>query len=252
MRSLEGRAAAISGAGSGIGRALALHFARAGAAVLAVDLDEARAREVALEAVAEGGQVLPLSADVSTEEGVRLMIDCTVSSFGSLDILCNNAGILDRMMAILETTDEMWERVMRINLSGPFRACRAALPLMLRQGRGVIINTGSISSFLGGRGGVSYTVSKHGIAGLTRAIATTYGDRGIRCNAIMPGSVKTNIAAGAEPSAEGWELRKKGLATRPEQATPDDIAPVAVFLASDDSRYVNGAGIVADAGWTIY
>jgi NAD(P)-dependent dehydrogenase (short-subunit alcohol dehydrogenase family) len=248
--SLEGRVAAISGAGSGIGRALTIHFARAGATVLAVDLDEARVEEVAREA--EVGRVLPLGADVSTEEGVRLMIDRTVASFGGLDILCNNAGILDRMMPLLETTDEMWERVMRVNLSGPFRACRAALPIMLRQGRGVIINTGSISSFLGGRGGLSYTVSKHGIAGLTRAIATTYGDRGIRCNAIMPGSVKTNIAAGAEPSAEGWELRKKGLATRPEQATPDDIAPIVVFLASDDSRYVNGAGIVADAGWTIY
>lgn len=251
MTTLDGRVTLITGAGSGIGRAMAEAFVAAGARVFAVDRS-ADALAAAAEALGTPESLATHLADVTEQAAVDGMLAAAERRFGPIEVICNNAGILDRMMPLDETTDEMWERVMQINLTSPMRVTRAALPKMLERGAGCFINTCSIASFQGGRGGVSYTVSKHGMLGLTRAVAASYGERGIRCNAIAPGSVKTNIAAGAEPSAAGWKLRKKGLATRPPQADAADIAPVAAFLASDAARYINGALVVADAGWTIY
>jgi NAD(P)-dependent dehydrogenase (short-subunit alcohol dehydrogenase family) len=251
MTTLDGRVTLITGAGSGIGRAMAEAFVAAGARVFAVDRS-ADALAGTTEAVRAPESLATHLADVTEQPAVDGMLAAAEQRFGPFEVICNNAGILDRMMPLDETTDEMWERVMQINLTSPMRVTRAALPNMLERGAGCFINTCSIASFQGGRGGVSYTVSKHGMLGLTRAVATSCGERGIRCNAIAPGSVKTNIAAGAEPSAAGRELRKKGLATRPPQADAADIAPIAAFLASDAARYINGALVVADAGWTIY
>ncbi|ODN65387.1 2-(R)-hydroxypropyl-CoM dehydrogenase [Methylobrevis pamukkalensis] len=156
------------------------------------------------------------------------------------------------MAPVGETDDALWEKVLAVNLTGPFRVTRAALPAMLARGGGIFVNTCSIASFLGGRAGFAYTATKHGILGLTRAVAAEYGDRGIRCNGIAPGSVKTGIAQDMTISEAGWALRTKGLATRPPQATGADIAPTAVFLASDAAAYINGTCLVADAGWTAY
>lgn len=251
MTTLDGRVTLITGAGAGIGRAMTEAFIAAGARVLAVDRS-AEALAATAEAVGAPDDLATHLADVTERAAAEAMLAAAERRFGPVEVVCNNAGILDRMMPLDETTDEMWERVMGINLTSPMRLTRAALPKMLERGSGCFINTCSIASFQGGRGGFSYTVSKHGMLGLTRAVATAYGERGIRCNGIAPGSVKTAIAAGAEPSAAGWELRKKGLATRPPPAEAAEIAPVAVFLASDAARYLNGALVVADAGWTVY
>lgn len=251
MAQLDGRVTLITGGAAGIGRALVEGFIAAGGRVLAVDRSADHLAE--LESAIDARDALAtFAADVTDPAAIGAMLAATEPRFGPVEVICNNAGILDRMMPLDETDDAMWERVMAVNLTAPMRLTRAALPGMLARGRGVFVNSCSIASFQGGRGGASYTVTKHGLLGLTRAVATTYGERGIRCNAIAPGSVATGIAAGAEPSASGWELRKKGLATRPPQAQPGDIAPIAVFLASDEARYLNGALIVADAGWTIY
>lgn len=252
MALLEGRVALVTGAGSGIGQAIARSFAAEGATLLLADLDPGRVAAAVSMVEGLGGKAIGRKVDVGEDAQVRAMAAAAEEAFGRVDIACNNAGILDRLLPVHATTDEVWDRVLRVNLSGAFYVCRAVLPAMLERGAGTIINIHSISSFLGGRGGATYTVAKHGILGLTRAIAATYGDRGIRCNGVSPGSVQTNISTGEDWHEMGRELREKGLATRPPRALPDDIAPVAVFLASDQSRYVNGANIIADAGWTAY
>lgn len=251
MTRLDGKVAIITGAGSGIGRAMAQAFVLAGARVFAVDLSAERLEETA--AVIDAPESFATHvADVSKQEPIAGMLAAAEACFGPPEVICNNAGVLDRMAPVDETDEALWQHVLDVNLTGPFLVTRAALPGMLQRGVGIFVNTCSIASFQGGRAGFAYTATKHGILGLTRSVAATYGDRGIRCNGIAPGSVKTNIAAGSEPSASGWELRQKGLPTRPPQATGDDIAPVAVFLASQAAGYINGACIVADAGWTVY
>lgn len=253
--SVAGKVAIITGGGSGIGRAMVRNFAQAGAALAIVDIRQDRAEEAAGEARALGVRAIGIVADGARQADVEAATGRVVEEFGRIDVLCNNAGITDRQRPLLETPPEIWERVVAVNLTGPYLMCRAALPIMLAQGRGVIINTASIAGFLGGRSGAAYTASKHGVLGLTRSIAAAYGSQGIRCNAISPGSVATDISSGefgGEASPAAIALRDKGLATRPSRATPDQISPVALFLASDESAYINGQNITVDDGWTAY
>ncbi|MFK8250631.1 SDR family NAD(P)-dependent oxidoreductase [Ancylobacter terrae] len=251
MSSLDGSVTLITGGGSGIGLALVDAFLAAGARVVAVDASAERLAALA-DRIGAPEALATIATDITDPDAPQAMLAGAAARFGPADIICNNAGILDRMAPLDETDDGLWEHVLAVNLTAPLRLTRAALPAMLARGQGIFVNTASIASFQGGRAGLSYTVTKHGLLGLTRSVAAAYGARGIRCNAVAPGSVKTAIAAGVEPSAAGWELRGKGLATRPPQADPGDIAPVAVFLASEGARYLNGALIVADAGWTVY
>ena len=191
-------------------------------------------------------------ANVASEADVDRMIATATSTYGRLDILCNNAGVMDLMMPAHEASVELWDRVIAINLTGPFLACRRAIPLMLEQGGGKIINTASEAGLRGGTAGTPYTVSKHGVVGLTKSIAFHYGDRGIRCNAICPGGVSTAIGIGrGTPSEAGLKkiqpIISPWLGSRIAQ--PEEQAAVVAFLASDEASYINGAILPVDNGW---
>jgi NAD(P)-dependent dehydrogenase (short-subunit alcohol dehydrogenase family) len=239
---LEGKVAIVTGGASGIGRSMVRKFAAEGATVVAVDIDEGRLAKVAAEVGCETAVV-----DISDPEQVSALLDRE-----RVDILCNNAGILDKLTPLHEVSDELWQRVMRINLDGPFLACRKVLPLMIANGGGAIVNTCSAAALSGGRAGAAYTVSKHGLLGLTRSIAWFYGDQGIRCNAVAPGAIQTKMHMRETPNQAGFEKYTKYFQTIPPHGKAMEVAEVACFLASDAARYVNGEIVSVDGGWNAF
>lgn len=251
---LQGKTAVITGSASGMGKSMALLFAKEGANVVVADINEAAINAVVEEIKAAGGQAQGVVTNVTKEDDVARMIDTAVSSYGKLDILVNNAGIMDAMMSAEAVTDEMWERVMAINVTGPMRAIRKAIPLFKAQGHGVIVNTASVGGLFGSRAGAAYTASKHAVIGLTKNVGFQFGKLGIRCNAIAPGAVATNIGIGAgQPDMFGLEQASAGMPLqRMDVGNPDYIANVALFLASDEAAFVNGTVVTADGGWTAY
>jgi len=252
-RPLEGKVSLITGSGSGVGRATANLFAKNGSAVIVVDLVPDRVNQVVAEIKASGGRATGMAMDLSLKTEVDRMVDDALKQSGRVDILCNNAGIMDGVMPVADTTDEVWEKVIGVNLNAPFLASRRVIPSMLKQGGGVIINTSSVAGVFGGVAGAAYTVSKHGLIGLTQSIAAFYGAKGIRCNAMVLGAVNTNIGLGSgQPNALGMEQLNKLAAMIPRMAEPSEIAELALFLASAKSSYVNGSSIVIDGGWTVF
>ncbi|HLG69663.1 MAG TPA: SDR family oxidoreductase [Chloroflexota bacterium] len=242
--SLTGKVALVTGAGKGMGRATAERFLAAGAKVVATD-----AVPDGLESFAGRERATTMVADVSRRSDVESMIELARQRFGRLHVLVNNAGIMDRFLPVGEVTDDVWNHVLAVNLTGPMMASRAAIPLMLETGGGVIINVASVGGLHGGRAGAAYTASKHGLVGLTRNIAATYAREGIRCVAVCPGGVNTGISIGGEPSARGFETLNRTLASNVRMGEPEELAQVIAFLASDEASFVNGAVIVADGGW---
>jgi NAD(P)-dependent dehydrogenase (short-subunit alcohol dehydrogenase family) len=250
---LAGKVAVITGAGSGVGRAMANLFARNGCALGIVDVIDERIQEVASELSLLGTKVVRMKSDLSVKEEPEKMIDEMLSSLGKIDVLCNNAGIMDGARPVADTPDDVWEKVMNINLNAPFRASRRALPTMVNQGSGVILNTASIAGLFGGVAGAAYTTSKHALIGLTRSIAAHYGAKGIRCNAMVLGGVNTNIGFGAaQPNPEGAQLLYKVASLMPRTGDPKEVAELALFLVSDKSKFMNGSCVVIDAGWSVF
>ncbi|NUP32243.1 MAG: SDR family oxidoreductase [Streptomycetaceae bacterium] len=232
----SGRTVLVTGGGSGIGRAMAAAFAAQGDRVVVADLSAETAGKTVAEIEAAGGTATAAA-----------MVETPVSTYGGRNVLCNNAGVLDSMGLLEDVSLAEWQRTIGVNLTGVFLVARAALPHLL-ESKGSIINTASEAGIRGGCGGPSYTASKHGVVGLTRSIAYMYREQGLRCNAICPGGVNTNIVQGAM-SEDGFGRLSGVLMNAGAMAEPEQMASVAVFLASDAASYVNGAIMPVDGGW---
>lgn len=248
MTGLAGSSVVVTGAGSGIGRAAALRFAGEGARVVVADLNVDGAKAVVEEIEAAGGTAVAVTGDLSEPAVVDQVVSTAVETFGGLDVLVNNAGIMDGMTAAADVSDAEWERVIRINLTAPFQLTRAALPHMLARGRGAIVNTASEAGLRGAAAGTAYTVSKHGIVGLTKSLAIMYRNAGIRTNAIAPGGTATNIMGGL-PEGPGAEALRPYMGNAGRVSTPDEQAAAIVFLASDAASNINGVILPVDNGW---
>ncbi|MES4905799.1 MULTISPECIES: SDR family NAD(P)-dependent oxidoreductase [unclassified Streptomyces] len=246
---LQGRSVVVTGAGSGIGRAAALAFAREGAKVLVADLDQTGADQAVETITAEGGTARAVVGDLGDQQVVDRVVATAVEAFGGLDVLVNNAGIMDRFSAVADTDDAEWDRVIRVNLTAPFLLTRAALPHMLAAGRGSIVFTASEAALRGSAAGAAYTASKHGVVGLVKSLAVMYRDQGIRTNAIAPGGTATAIRVDAEPGAHGPTVIGAHAGNIGRIATAEEQAAAIVFLASDAAGNVNGAVLPVDNGW---
>ena len=244
---LQDKVALITGAGSGIGRASAERFAAEGAQVAVVDLKGAGDTVAAIEAA--GGEAIALTTDVADEDAVAAMAEIVLERFGRVDVLMNNAGILDDYLPAADTPTAVWDRVLGVNLFAQFFTSRALLPQMVERGDGAIINVASTAGLNGGNGGAAYTTSKHAIIGFTRQLCFDYARQGIRCNAICPGAVETGMTKEIFASPDAAVMAAVESAPIGRWAQPDELANAALFLASDEASFVNGAVYVVDGGF---
>ncbi|MFJ9582550.1 SDR family NAD(P)-dependent oxidoreductase [Streptomyces acidicola] len=247
---LQDRSVVVTGAGGGIGRAAALRFAEEGAKVLVADLNPEGAQETVKSIESAGGTALAVIGDLSEQTVVDTVVERAVEAFGGLDVLVNNAGVMDRMSALADVDDAEWERVLRVNLTAPFLLTRAALPHMLAAERGSIVFTASEAGLRGSAAGAAYTASKHGVIGLVKNLAVMYRKQGIRANAIAPGPTMTGIQVDADNEAHGPAVVGQFIgANIGRLGSAEEQAAAIVFLASDAAAFVNGAVLPVDDGW---
>jgi NAD(P)-dependent dehydrogenase (short-subunit alcohol dehydrogenase family) len=237
----------VTGAGSGIGRSTAIRFAAEGARVVATDVDADGLAETVKAIANAGHDAAEVWGDITDQADVERI----TSALGApLDVLVNNAGIMDHFQPITELDDATWDRVLAVNVTGAMRLCRATLPAMRAAGHGAVVNVASIGALTGWVAGTAYVASKHAVIGLTRSIAALYAEDGIRCNAVCPGGVETNITVTATPTVE-WAYHRlaPSFARAAQPAKPDQIAALISWLASDEASNVNGAVVTADGGF---
>jgi NAD(P)-dependent dehydrogenase (short-subunit alcohol dehydrogenase family) len=249
---LKDRVAIVTGASAGIGKAIVLRFAKEGAKVVAASRNKKELDALVSDLQEWGATAMAVEADVSNPAEVARIFDKALAKHGRIDIVVNNAGVMDDFTPVAEVTDDLWRRVMGTNVDGVFYGCRLAVKAMAAQGSGCIINVASIGGLHGGRAGAAYTASKHAVIGLTKNIAYMYAKTGIRCNAIAPGGVATTIGSKMKPHPFGYERMSAGTANAVRIGQPEEIAAIALFLAADESSLMNGSVITADAGWTAY
>ena len=233
----------VTGGLGGIGREVVAALAAQGATVVALDITSGSDAGETTSAIA---------ADVSDSDSVEAAVGTIIERHGRIDVLCNCAGIADGLKLAAETDEGAWDRVMAVNAKSVFLTTRAALPHMLRQGGGSIVNVASVAGVTGGASGVAYTASKHAVIGITKNTAAFYGPEGIRCNAVCPGGIDSGMPLLTDGDPVTEDRVRRIRARIPRRGSPQDIAGVITFLASDAASLINGAVVVADAGWTAF
>lgn len=248
---LQGKVAVVTGAGNGMGRSTAILFAREGAAVVIGDVDTAGGSSAVAEIEAAGGRAVFQRCDVSREADVAALVDLAEQRYGKLDTIFNNAGIEQPVTPSTEVTEELFDRVIGINLKGTFFGCKHAIPALLRNGGGTIVNNSSVSAFANVGGNISYAASKGAVMSLTRVLAIEYARRNIRVNAINPGVIDTdmnrrNAVLSSDPAAT--EEKWRAITPLGRMGTGDEIAQTVLYLASDQSSFTTGIGLLIDGG----
>lgn len=248
---LENKIAIVTGAGSGMGKTTVELFAREGAKVVVADIAEDRVNDVVAGIKDAGGEAVGCIANVASRESVEAMFRLAISTWGRFDIIVNNAGIMDGMEGIEDIAEERWDKVFAVNVKSLLYSCQYAVRYFKENGiKGVIVNNLSDGGLRGAIAGVAYTASKHAGVGITRNTAFMYAPDGIRCNAIAPGAVKTNIAQSMTGVSEaGYNRVKLNMANLPGQGELEQLAQAMLFLASDESSFVNGVIMPVDGGW---
>jgi len=251
MSRLADKICVITGGGSGIGQATALCFAAEGAKVVAADINANAASETSRLIEKNGAAALAVTVDVTQAASVQKMLHKAVEIFGRIDVLVNNAGF--GLAATVEETDEAdWDRLMAVNLKGVFLGCKYVVPIMRRQGGGVIVNTASVLALVGVQDRAAYCATKGGVAALTRAVALDHVRDGIRVNCVAPGSVETPYWTDIFAKSNDVAALRKNLEQRHPMerlARPEEIAKAILFLASDESSFCTGSTLVVDGGW---
>ena len=250
---LKDKIAIVTGASSGMGNAIATLYAKEGATVVACARRKERLDELAASVADEAGKIVPFVGDLCVKQDVEDLMKFTVENFGGIDILVNNAGVLDNFLPAAEVTDDVWDKCIQTNLTSVMWATRSALEEMLPKEHGVIIVIASAGGIAGARAGAAYTASKHGVVGFVKNTGFMYSRSGIRCNAICPGGVATEIGNNMRPSPFGYgRTADATTATMSRVADPSEIASVALFLATDDASYITGAAIPVDGAFTAF
>ncbi|HBT85914.1 MAG TPA: 3-ketoacyl-ACP reductase [Clostridiaceae bacterium] len=251
---LENKVALVTGASAGMGNSIGKLFAKEGASVVLIARRKEKLEELVNEIKNDGGKAIAVAGDVTNEEDVQNAVKTAVDEFGKLDIVINNAGMLDKMDPVADMSDDVWDSVINVNLTGPMRIFRSAIPEMEKNGGGSFVTIASVSGLFAGRGGPAYTASKHGVLGLAKNVAFMYAKKNIRSNVIAPGTIATEMVANVEKTCntEGYGICISGTTNIPRIGKPEEVARIALFLASDDSDIINGAVVTADAGWTSY
>lgn len=244
MVKLENRVALIYGGTSGLGEATARLYAKEGAKVAIAGRSEERGNKIVKDIQDNGGEAVFVKVDLMDSDQIKQSVQDTVDTFGTIDILYNGAGILDKYEDIINTDEETFDSVIEINLKTVFMATKEVMPIFVEKGKGVVINLGSQGSKFAGVGGTSYVSSKHALVGFTKQLAYDFGPKGIKANLLAPGYIDTPMTD---------DVEEKRLKEIPDQRAgkPEEVANLALFLASDDSNYMNGTEVYMDGGWTV-
>lgn len=244
MSNLENRVALVTGGTSGIGEATAKAYAEAGAKVAVAGRDEKDGARIVEEIEKAGGKAIFVKLDVTDPDSIKEAVAKTKQELGPIDILFNSAGIHDKYADVLEADGESFSKLMNINVNGVFLVTKEVLPMMLEKGKGAVITVGSQGSMVAGPGGIAYVTSKHALVGFNKQLAYDFGSKGIRANLLAPGFIETPMTEGID------DERLKNIPAQ-RAGTPEEIAKVAVFLASDDASYLQGSEVTVDGGWNI-
>lgn len=245
---LKNQVALITGAASGIGKAQAILFAEQGAKIIAADVNLTGAQSVADTIVSKGGDATAISLDVTDQKSIDDLVSKSLDKYGQITILCNTAGMFDNYVTLGDTSEELWLKVIDINVSGLFRLTKAVLPSMIKNSYGNVINIASGAGLIGGGGGISYTSSKHAVIGFTKQLNAEYGRLGIRANAIAPGLIKTPMVQSVIDDKTSGIMDTLTKIPAGRYGLPEEVAQTALFLANDESKYIYGAVIPVDGG----